>query len=274
MSCVVTHDMRVDNSCQGRLGQVDDGAWIACTGVMPSTVKEIMNRELLTVRPETSAREARDLLRGYAIGAAPVVDESHCLLGVVSVRDLLDATGPVAQCMTRPAVCVGSSASISAAARQLALSDRHHLVVVDGAGSPVGMISTLDALRALLDLPARHPKLFPHWDEATQTSWTDDWLLDEDNVMRAPQGPGVLVLTTGHLGETDAIVWAEPCDDVRARARELVRSPKGQSLALARVLCLCGLRFRAAASSDGALAERVASLLRDRIEHAPPPGAT
>jgi hypothetical protein len=241
---------------------------------MPSTVKEIMNRELLTLRPETSAREARELLKDFAVGAAPVVDESHRLLGVVSVRDLLDASGPVAEHMTRPAMCVGISASISTAARQLALSDRHHLVVVDGAGAPVGMVSTLDALRALLDLPAHHPKAFPHWDEATQACWTDDWILEESNVSRAPDGPGVLVLAIGHLGEADAVVWAELCDGVRARARELVTFPEKQSHALARVLCLRNIRFRAAASSDEALSARVLSILRDRIEHAPPPGAT
>jgi len=240
---------------------------------MPSTVSEIMNRELLTLRPETSAGEARDLLRRFVIGAAPVVDEARGLLGVISVRDLMDANGSVADHMTRPAICIASSASVSAAARQLALGDTHHLIVVDGSGAPVGMVSTLDALRALLELPARHPPRFPHWDEGTRTCWTDDWLLDEDNVTRAPEGPGVLVLTTGHLGETDAVVWAEFCESVRARARELLAFPARQSTALARVLCLRGLRFRAAASSDEALTERVVSTLRDRIDHTPPPGA-
>jgi len=234
-----------------------------------------MNRELLTVRPETTAEAARELLKGFAIGAVPVVDDSSRLLGVVSVRDLLDASGPVEEFMTRPPMCVGLSASVSAAARQLAQTDRHHLVVVDGAGVPVGMVSTLDALRALLDLPAHHPSRFPHWDQATEACWTDDWLLEgEENVSQAPDGPGVLALATGHLGETDTIVWAELCGSVRARVRELASSPEKQPHALARVLCLRGLRFRAAASSDEASAARIVSVLRDRIDHTPPPGAT
>jgi len=241
---------------------------------MPSTVKEIMNRELLTVRPETSVADARELLGGFAVGAAPVVDESRCLLGVVSVRDLLDASGTVAEHMTRPATCIGVSAPISAAARQLALSDRHHLVVVDAAGAPVGMVSTLDALRALLDLPAHHPKAFPHWDDVTRMCWTDDWILDQENVARAPEGPGVLVLATGHLGETDVVVWAELSDNIRARARELLAHPEKQSNALARVLCLRGLRFRASASSDPALTGRVVSMINEQIANTPPPGST
>lgn len=233
-----------------------------------------MNRELLTLPPEASAAEARELLKRFAVGTAPVVDGSGRLLGIVSVRDLLDASGRVALHMTRPAMCTGMSASISSAARQLAQSDRHHLVIVDGAGAPVGMVSTLDVLRALVDLPARHPKEFPHWDEATQTRWTDDWTLAEDNVIQAPDGPGILVLATGHLGDTDAVVWAELCNSVRGRARELLTFPERQSSALARLLCLRDIRFRAAASSDEALGARVVSILRDRIEHAPPPGAT
>ena len=112
------------------------------------------------------------------------------------------------------------------------------------------MVSTLDFLRALLGMPAHHPETFPHWDEATHVSWTDDWTLDEENLRRAPDGPGVLLLVRSNAGDPDEPVWVEASPDVRARLHELTRSPAVQPAALARMLALRGLRFRAATVGD------------------------
>ena len=196
---------------------------------MALTVNEIMNRELLAFRADLPAGEARELLRSFSVSAAPVIDEGRRPLGVVSMRDLLPSIGTAEERMSRPARCVGSSMSIEDASRQLARSDLNHLVVVDATGLAVGMVSSLDLLRAILGMPTRHPATFPHWDEATEASWTDDLLLDEEGSAQAPDRPGVLVLSTGHLGERDSIVWAESCcGSVRTRARELALLPREQ----------------------------------------------
>lgn len=241
---------------------------------MARTVQEIVNRELLAVRPDLPAREARDLLRTFGVGAAPVLDEERRPIGVISLKDLLEPDGLTRERMSTPAVCVGASASVEQAARQLAREDRHHLVVVDGVGVAIGMLSTLDALRALVGMPTRHPAAFPHWDDSTSTSWTDDWLLDEESREHAPQGAGVLVLVTAHLGERDAVIWAESCENVRERVVDIVSRPAHQEPALARVLCLRDLRFRAAVLTAEHARLRVVALLRERIDRTPPPGAT
>jgi hypothetical protein len=243
-----------------------------------------MNRELLAVRPDLHVREARDLLRSFAVGAAPVLDEARHPLGVVSLRDALEGEGLVSDVMSRPAVCVDSSASIDHAARRLARGDRHHLVVVDSEGAAVGMLSTLDALRGLLGLPARHPSTFPHWDDTTGVSWSDDWPLEEESFAQAPDGPGVLALVTAHVEDVDLVVWAEACANVRARVLELVslpvqeepaqEEPVQEESALARILSLRDLRFRAAFVPDESARSTVVAMLRDRLEHLPPPGST
>ncbi|HXX66849.1 MAG TPA: CBS domain-containing protein [Polyangiaceae bacterium] len=241
---------------------------------MPRTVQEIMNRELLTITPELPAHEARDLLRSFRIGAAPVIDEGRRPLGVVSLRDPLERGGETREHMRRPAPCVPVSMPIEDAARQLARLDAHHLVVVDSAGVVVGMLSSLDALRAMLGLPARHPPTFPHWDHATGVSWTDDWPLEEETAANAPAGAGVLALTIGHLGDPDSIVWVESCANVRERVQRLAGPPTPGEPVLARILALRGLRFRAAAVNDGSAQARIVALLRDRIANAPPSGGT
>ncbi|MGD0677692.1 MAG: CBS domain-containing protein [Polyangiaceae bacterium] len=240
---------------------------------MALTVDEIMNREPLVVRPNTPLRDVRDLLRSFGIGAVPVVDDTQRPLGVLSHRDLFEPEGTASMRMSRPAMCVAVSTTIDQAARQLALTDRHHLIVVDGSGAVAGMLSTLDLLRGLLGLPTRHPAAFPHWDEVTQVSWTDDLPLDEDGCARAPDAPGFLLIVRGGHGERDRVVWAEPCQNVRARVIELVSVPSEQPPSLA-PLSRPGLRFRAAEVSDGAAQQRIAAILRDRLAHVPPPGGT
>jgi CBS domain-containing protein len=241
---------------------------------MSRCLEEIMNRELLAVLPEMPAQAARELLRAFAIHVVPVVDEQRHPLGMLTARALLDGNGVAAVRMTRPALCAEGSTSLEEAARLLALSDAHHLVVVDSAGMAVGIVSALDVLRAMLGIPAHHPAAFPHWSSATQSSWTDEWPLDQGHVKQAPDAAGVLVLVRGLPGETDAIVWVEACANVRERARALMALGSSAEPNLARLLERHDLRFRAAAVPGEADRERITSGLRSDLEHRPPPGAT
>lgn len=233
-----------------------------------------MNRELLAVVPETPVRAIRELLRTFGIGAVPVVDEDRRPLGMVTAGAVLDATGTASDRMTRPAPCIEGSTGIESAARQLAIANVHHLVVVDSAGVAVGIVSVLDLLRGMFGVPAHHPAAFPHWDAATQSSWTDQWPLDEEHASQAPEGPGVLVLVRAVRGETDAVVWVEACTNVRSRIVGLMTLGSSAEPALARLLERHDLRFRAATVRDSADRERITSGLRSDLEHRPPPGAT
>jgi hypothetical protein len=233
-----------------------------------------MNREVLTLRPDTALHDANHLLRSFGVGAAPVVSDDGKPLGVLSVRDSLEAEGRVRDRMARPALCVAGSALVEDAARQLAQTDVHHLVVVDSSGMTAGMLSSLDLLRALLGMPTPHPAAFPHWDETTEASWTDDRPLDEENATGAPGGPGIVALVTSHVGEPDSIVWAEDARDVRSRTLDMAADPMHQEPALVQVLAHRGVRFRIARIADEAKRTRTLALLRDRLDHLPPPGAT
>jgi len=233
-----------------------------------------MNREVLMLRPEMALHDANHLLRSFGVGAAPVVGDDGKPLGVLSVRDSLDTEGHTKDRMTRPALCISSSALVEDAARRLAETNVHHLVVVDSSGGTVGMLSSLDLLRALLGMPTPHPQTFPHWDEATDACWTDDRPLDQENAARAPDGPGVVALVTSHVGEPDAIVWAEACGDLRSRAAEMAADPMHQDPALVQVLARKGMRFRVASITDEAKRARTLALLQDRLDHLPPPGAS
>ncbi len=70
-----------DRDLGGRLGPTGDRA-----------VADLMERSVVTVTPETTVRQAANLLRGRNIGCLPIVDDGR-VVGIVTVTDLLELIG-------------------------------------------------------------------------------------------------------------------------------------------------------------------------------------
>jgi CBS domain protein len=234
---------------------------------MPRAISEIMNPELFHVRPDEVVDTVLDDLDALDIGAAPVIDERGRPIGVISLRDCVFREGiTVAQRMSRPPICVRSSVPIELAARILAESGVHRLVVVDDNGHAVGMVSSSDVLRGLLGLPARHPGAFPHFDRATGLTWTDDIPFEIDHVEAAPEGAGVILLSHGGPGIPETIVWLEGARDLRARLLDMLLLPQERP-ELTHLLARGHLRFRVAEVPDP---DERARLVRGPIQAAHP----
>ena len=58
---------------------------------MPDTtpVREVMTRDVVTLRPDQAVQDAADVLAGKQIGAAPVVDADGKLVGLLRDEDLI-----------------------------------------------------------------------------------------------------------------------------------------------------------------------------------------
>ncbi|MEC7521255.1 MAG: CBS domain-containing protein [Myxococcota bacterium] len=234
---------------------------------MARYVDEIMNPELFVLRPQDTVGTAMLGILSLGVTAAPVVDVERRPLGVVSLRDLVSATGgpTVGDRMSRPAITIQRGAEIRDAGREIAEYDVHRLIAVDEAGRAVGVVSSLDVVRALLELPVTHPAAFPHQD-AAGVSWSDPFVLDADHVPIAPEGPGLLVLMHDELHRPVMPLWAEASEDVRARLGELVEAPHLQDVWLRRILehDVPHLRVRVASVLDPGL--RGASLDHARTQ--------
>lgn len=230
---------------------------------MALRVSEIMNAELFSLGPEDTVDMALRGILLLGVTGAAVLDEDGKPLGLVSLRDLVaDKPGAtVGERMTRPAATVAAKAPIAAAARLLARTGYHRLIVVDEAGTAVGMVSSLDVIRGLMGLPAPHPASFPHVDRETGLSWSDDRPLEMGEVIAAPKGPGVLVLVHGSAGVPERVVWAEAPEDIRGRLVEMLTA--AQPGLLGSWLEHGSLRFRAAAVPEQAERnEELAAVLR------------
>ena len=58
-----------------------------------AAVRSVMSASAVTATPQTSLREAANLLRGDHVSCLPVLDGRGSLIGMVTVSDLLDLIG-------------------------------------------------------------------------------------------------------------------------------------------------------------------------------------
>lgn len=127
-------------------------------------VREIMNPTLLYIREGDRMTLARGPLAGWGIMAVAVLDESHRPVGLVSLHDMEPGSREMSR-QTGPVETVRDTESLEVAARKVAEA-RHgrlegHLVVVDEKGVALGIVSSVDILRAMLGLKPRHAMALP-----------------------------------------------------------------------------------------------------------------
>lgn len=134
-------------------------------------VKDLMTRDLLTLAPNTTIREAAEILATEHVSGAPVVHVGRPL-GMVSAADLLEFIAglpadpeavsgglehgilddhTVEEAMTRgPLTTIGPDAPASRAAEMMQTEGVHRLPVVED-GKLVGIITTTDLVKAVAD---------------------------------------------------------------------------------------------------------------------------
>lgn len=235
---------------------------------MSSRVREIMNPELFRVRLGDVSSDVLNGILALGITGAPVVDDAGRPLGMVTLRDLVGRTGAKAGgLMTSPATTISADVPIADAGRRLAETGRHRLVVVDADERAIGMVSAVDIVRGLLGLPIAHPASFPHLDEETHLTWSDDAPLDLEHLDVVPDGPGLLQLVHGGAGLPERVVWVESCENVYARLTDMLATPQGDQAVLAWWLAQSDMRFRTAAAADPAARRKAVEVLRARARH-------
>jgi CBS domain-containing protein len=130
------------------------------------TVADVMNRGVLSCRPDVSLTEiARTMVdhRVHGVVVAGVRRDAaggeHLVWGVVSDLDVAGAVATLgdeeptaADLSSTPGVVVGPGDRLAEAARLMHDYDVHHLVVVSSPDRrPVGVLSTLDVARAIAE---------------------------------------------------------------------------------------------------------------------------
>lgn len=142
---------------------------------------DIMQRELVTVHASDPLREVEATLVDAQVSSLPVLDDDGCVLGIVSMREVvsryaalhdlpddtdpdafadpIDDSEPVAyerrgdgpcagDVMTTEMVSVAPFAPLTEVARRMVETGSHRVLVTDQ-GRLLGLLSTMDVLRAI-----------------------------------------------------------------------------------------------------------------------------
>jgi CBS domain-containing protein len=119
------------------------------------TVQEAMTSNPTTVTPDTSAREAAQVMKSEDTGIVPIV-EGDRLVGVITDRDLTlrvvaedaDAATRVGELSSKELVTVDPQQSLEEAARLMAEHQVRRLPVVEEDGRLVGILAQKDVAEA------------------------------------------------------------------------------------------------------------------------------
>ena len=131
-------------------------------------VVDVMTRDVVTVTPATSAREAARLMVDSGFSGIPVVDDNR-LAGVLSEADYLAKDGSqswisrvlfgedldpfegvesVRELMSSPAITITDAATVQEAARVMIHHGVKRLPVVDHKGKLAGLVTRADLIRS------------------------------------------------------------------------------------------------------------------------------
>ena len=149
------------------------------------SVADVMSKAVVQVSSHQMMSEAAELFVKHEISAAPVVDEQGHCVGVLSASDFLkrdstldlgeesllameshhlvqdseeeplhivsSAENLVCSYMTTAVQTIPAGASLLSAARIMSLQHIHRLLVIDKQERPVGILSTMDIVSALVN---------------------------------------------------------------------------------------------------------------------------
>jgi signal-transduction protein with cAMP-binding, CBS, and nucleotidyltransferase domain len=119
-------------------------------------VAEVMRGPVVTVAPDTSLAEASRAMIRERIGSLVVADAEGTVRGIATERDFLRALAemgsnaadaPISRIMSGPVETITEDAALFVAMGRMPRLGINHLVVVDGRGLPVGVISASTLMR-------------------------------------------------------------------------------------------------------------------------------
>ena len=111
--------------------------------------KDIMTKQVTTVRSNITARELAKIFTKHNITGAPVVDKRGKVMGIVSDGDILTSKGKrVASFMSKQVISVSEDASVEEVANLMTAYKIKRVPVLNGE-KLVGIVSRTDIVRAI-----------------------------------------------------------------------------------------------------------------------------
>ena len=121
------------------------------------SISRVMTKGVISVSPETTVLELKEILRLNKISGTPVLEDGR-LVGIISIEDLIkslekgEVDAPVRSKMTTRLVTVQSEESVIEAVKKFAKYQVGRLPVINGKGELVGILTSGDITRGVLEV--------------------------------------------------------------------------------------------------------------------------
>jgi CBS domain-containing protein len=190
-----------------------------------TSAAEIMNRNFQFASPTDNIGALIHEMGTRGSGTVAVLDLAGRPLGVATAAEVeacYDMEG-LAETLTRPALCMDQHTPVDVAARTLAAHQADSLLLLNEHGVAVGALSAHDLLRAVLGLSGT--QLMREARERDER-WEDAEVLEVGAAHRAPEAPGIILLSPGVDATSRRIVWAEATSNMHERLDHMLRNPQ------------------------------------------------
>ena len=124
-------------------------------------VKHVMIEDVITAKPNITAKDAVRTLREKHVGSIVITDDNEKCVGIFTERDAIRIIAsdvsldtPIEQVMTKNVATIGKEASLEEARRLIISHGIRHLPVVDSEGKLVGLFSVRKLIDELYGLTA------------------------------------------------------------------------------------------------------------------------
>lgn len=120
------------------------------------SITEIMNHSVISVKPDRTLRQVKEILRIKRISGLPVVDSNRKLIGIVSIEDIIKALeggyidDTVENRMTKNVIFIESTATLKEVIEFFEKWSYGRFPVVDSEKRLVGIVTKNDVMMALL----------------------------------------------------------------------------------------------------------------------------
>ena len=119
-----------------------------------TTVADIMSRDVFTVGVDDRLDTVSWTLNAELVSGAPVCDRDGRVVGIISKTDIVESDKPLGMARASDAMstgvwCVNPTEPAADVIRLMAEKNIHRVLVVEGYGPPVGIVTAMDVVRAV-----------------------------------------------------------------------------------------------------------------------------
>lgn len=194
-----------------------------------------MTKELITITPDLTVRQAKELMRTKEISGVPVIDQDQELVGIISVADIFRAMegdnldAKVAEIMTKNPVCLSEYDTVGQALSAYRQYKYHRFPVIDDHKKLVGILTAGDIVARLSQL-LKIDQVEDNTEKKGPVNFTThniEYPIPGNNFERAGEAAGTIKRIMTNLGMNPSVIRSAAVAAYEAEMNVVIHASQG-----------------------------------------------